>query len=155
MALHTVPTAHDTFRFDEISVAFDAEPTSSHAPVGDYQARIVAVAVINRLPRWLGNLITPLVARVTGTIWMGKRLTPGGSGSNLWFSWSRPRQYGDFTHSSTAGRARLDYAVDSNPALLRAFRGEITTIGPEILLGRMTFRVKNREMTVLYFTLER
>jgi hypothetical protein len=48
----------------------------------------------------------------------------------------------------------LDYDVPQNPWFMRAILGELRILGPGTYLARMRWRIGERAITILYFTLQ-
>jgi hypothetical protein len=125
---------------------------------GTLRGTVVDAVGLGRLPP---GVRAGLLAALRGPlgVWRGKRFA-GAQGTNVWGAGGFERLFATFrvevgpALDGSGSCVRLDYDVPENPLLVRAILGEVRSLGPGLLLGRMHYRAGSARACVLYFTLE-
>jgi hypothetical protein len=133
-------------------------PPASGEVAGTMRGTVVDVIGLGRLPP---GVRAGLLAALRGPIgvWRGKRFA-GAQGTNVWGAGGFERLFAAFrvevgpALDGSGSCVRLDYDVPENPLPVRAILGEVRSLGPGLLLGRMHYRAGSARACVLYFTLE-
>ena len=144
---------------DDLDRLFAALPPPASGEVaGTMRGTVVDVIGLGRLPP---GVRAGLLAALRGPIgiWRGKRFA-GAQGTNVWGAGRVERGFAAFrvevcpALDGSGSCVRLDYDVPENPLPVRAILGEVRSLGPGLLLGRMHYRAGSARACVLYFTLE-
>lgn len=120
---------------------------------GVYSGQVLAVAGLERLPKF----VRELVQTAAEAVWKGKSFVSD-TGSNEWvkapggLSLVSYQTY--LADSEGVGQVlALDYDIASNPAPLRRIWGEVKRLQPGAYLARMRYRLGEKGVPILYFTL--
>lgn len=123
--------------------------------VGTYSGQVLAVAGLERLPKF----VRELVQMAAEAVWKGKSFVSD-SGSNEWvkapggLSLISYQTY--LADSEGAGQVlALDYDIAGNPAPLKRIYGEVKRLSPSVYFARMRYRLGEKGIPILYFTLSK
>jgi len=126
---------------------------------GNYKGSLMAVSGFNWLPRIVKRGMYRLLQTFINP-WVGKNFD-GVQGANFWFTQSGNSKFGyydiayDIKGEDGQLLTRLSYDVAKNIGILKPIRGEVRTLNEYLLLARMRYKTRKKEVVVLYFTLEK